>query len=118
MAATTTKTATPKAANGTVKKAAGRPKGVGKKNNAKNAMAKMQAYCKLTLTRFVAFFGRVRRNVALRPRYYEKTASLTTDSQSSPRRVQGPVLQGAAARTWQEGLLASAVDFASRMASR
>lgn len=45
--ATTTKTATPKAANGAgVKKAA--PKGgrVGKKSNARNAMVKMQAYCK------------------------------------------------------------------------
>jgi hypothetical protein len=46
MAATTTKTATPKAATGTVKKAVGRPKGVGKKSNARNAMVKMQAYCK------------------------------------------------------------------------
>jgi hypothetical protein len=65
MAATTTKTATPKAANGTVKKAAGRPNGVGKKNNARTAMAKMQAYCKSYLTRFVALFERVRRIVAM-----------------------------------------------------
>ena len=44
---TTTKTAIPKATNGAgVKKAA--PKGgrVGKKNNARTSMAKMQAYCK------------------------------------------------------------------------
>ncbi|KNG49486.1 hypothetical protein DDE82_004924 [Stemphylium lycopersici] len=48
MAATTTKTATPKAANGAGVKKAGAPKGgrVGKKNNARNAMAKMQAYFK------------------------------------------------------------------------
>lgn len=44
--ATTTKTATPKTASAGVKKSA--PKGgrAGKKNNARNAMAKMQAYCK------------------------------------------------------------------------
>jgi hypothetical protein len=47
MAATTIKTVTPKAANG--KKAAGRPKGVGKKTNARNAMAKMQAYCRFMM---------------------------------------------------------------------
>lgn len=44
---TTTKTATPKTASAAgVKKTA--PKGgrAGKKNNARNAMAKMQAYCK------------------------------------------------------------------------
>ncbi|KAI8937150.1 hypothetical protein NX059_006364 [Plenodomus lindquistii] len=47
MAATTTKTATPKAASTTgVKKSAGRPKGSGKNNNAKTAMIKMQAYFK------------------------------------------------------------------------
>lgn len=46
---TTTKTAPPKTktANGGVKKATG-AKG-GRKANAKNAMAKMQAYCKFTL---------------------------------------------------------------------
>ncbi|CAN9095833.1 unnamed protein product [Alternaria alternata] len=47
---TTTKTTIPKATNGAgVKKAA--PKGgrVGKKNNARTAMAKMQAYCAITL---------------------------------------------------------------------
>lgn len=45
MAATTTKTATPKAkANTAGVKKAGRPKG-GKKNNARNAMIAMQAFC-------------------------------------------------------------------------
>ena len=47
MAATTTKTSTPKAVNGaSVKKAPAKLGRVGKKNNAKNAMIKMQAYCK------------------------------------------------------------------------
>ncbi|KAF1947857.1 hypothetical protein EJ02DRAFT_417346 [Clathrospora elynae] len=48
MAATTTKTASPKAANGAGVKKAGRPKGSGKgKNgNAKTAMIKMQTYFK------------------------------------------------------------------------
>lgn len=48
--ATTTKTATPKAANAAGVKKTG-PKGgrVGKKNNARTAMAKMQAYCKSAL---------------------------------------------------------------------
>jgi hypothetical protein len=47
MAATTTQTAIPKTANGGagVKKP-GRPKKGGKNSNAKNAMIKMQAYCK------------------------------------------------------------------------
>jgi hypothetical protein len=55
MAPATTKTATPKAAAPAagVKKA-GRPPGkAGKKGNARNAMIKMQAYCKFEL------FGRV-----------------------------------------------------------
>ena len=55
--ATTTKTATPKAASAAgVKKSA--PKGgrAGKKNNARNAMAKMQAYCKSAS--FDAFWSR------------------------------------------------------------
>jgi hypothetical protein len=58
-AATTTKTATPKAANGAgVKKTA--PKGGrgGKKNNARAAMVKMQAYCEST--KFDAFCRVVR----------------------------------------------------------
>jgi len=47
MAATTTKTNTPKAVNGAgVKKAPAKLGRAGKKNNAKNAMIKMQAYCK------------------------------------------------------------------------
>ncbi|EDU46009.1 repeatdomain containing protein [Pyrenophora tritici-repentis] len=47
MAATTTKTNTPKAANGAgVKKAPAKLGRVGKKNNAKNAMIRMQAYFK------------------------------------------------------------------------
>lgn len=72
MAATTTKTATPKAANGAGVKKAGAPKGgrVGKKNNARNAMAKMQAYCKFTtfdaLRRVVASYRRDCRNVGTR----------------------------------------------------
>lgn len=53
MAATTTKTATPKAkaeakaASTTGVKKAGRPKGSGKKSNTRNAMIAMQAFCKL-----------------------------------------------------------------------
>jgi hypothetical protein len=58
MAAATSKTATPKAAATTagVKKA-GRPAGkAGKKGNARNAMIKMQAYCKFE--NFNAFMSR------------------------------------------------------------
>ncbi|CAA9966299.1 hypothetical protein P3342_013168 [Pyrenophora teres f. teres] len=47
MAATTTKTSAPKPVNGAgVKKAPAKLGRVGKKNNAKNAMIKMQAYFK------------------------------------------------------------------------
>jgi hypothetical protein len=101
MAATTTKTATPKAANGTVKKAAGpgRPKGVGKKNNARTAMAKMQAYCKCTK------FDALCRVIWTRSSAYSLT---NNNSQSSPRRVQGSLFQRAAARTRQEGEFSSA----------
>jgi hypothetical protein len=55
MAPTTTKTATPKAttSGAGVKKAGRPPGGKGKKGNAKNAMIKMQAYCKFKVWRRV-----------------------------------------------------------------
>ena len=64
MAAATSKTATPKAktASAGVKKA-GRPPGkAGKRNNARNAMIKMQAYCEFEiLTRHLRVIRRVLR---------------------------------------------------------
>lgn len=123
MAATTTKIATPKAANGAGVKKAGAPKGgrVGKKNNARNAMAKMQAYCKFTT------FDALRRVISTRLSQCwhagirdARTCTLLTNnnSQGSPRGVQGFVFQGAAARARQEGALYSAGIPGSRDVSR
>ena len=79
MAATTTKTATPKpASTAGVKKAA--PKGgrIAKKGNARNAMIKMQAYCKSAS--FDAF-GRV-----IRTRSSRRKSNTTWDDRSANER--------------------------------